>query len=103
MAQFDGRLWTFLQPISQCAAALAKTIAGEPTHVTRPVMPVNVKTPRFPLQLAGETRAADVYWQIEHDDDSLLAKAYRDDKLVGYIAGGTAQMQVLSLLSQLSI
>ncbi|MDN6449282.1 MAG: NADH:flavorubredoxin reductase NorW [Enterobacterales bacterium] len=103
VAQIDGRLWPFLQPISQCAAALAKTIAGEPTHVTLPVMPVNVKTPRFPLQLAGETRAADVDWQIEQDADSLLAKAYRDEKLVGYIAGGTAQMQGLALLRQLSI
>ena len=103
VAQIDGRLWPFLQPISQCAAALAKTIAGEPTHVTLPVMPVNVKTPRFPLQLAGETRTADVEWQIEQDADSLLAKAYRDEKLVGYIAGGTAQMQGLALLRQLSI
>ena len=68
-----------------------------------PVMPVNVKTPRFPLQLAGETRTADVEWQIEQDADSLLAKAYRDEKLVGYIAGGTAQMQGLALLRQLSI
>lgn len=103
VAQIEGRLWPFLQPISQSAAALAKTLSGEPTHVSLPIMPINVKTPRFPIQLAGETCADDVTWQTEEMPDGLLAKGYRNDKLVAYIAGGSAQMQGLTLLCQLSM
>lgn len=103
VAQIEGRLWPFLQPISQSAAALAKTLSGEPTHVSLPIMPINVKTPRFPIQLAGETCADDVTWQREEMPDGLLAKGYRNDKLVAYIAGGSAQMQGLTLLRQLSL
>ncbi|TBL98865.1 NADH:flavorubredoxin reductase NorW [Hafnia paralvei] len=103
VAQIEGRLWPFLQPISQSAAALAKTLSGEPTHVSLPIMPINVKTPRFPIQLAGETCADDVTWQTEEMPDGLLAKGYRNDKLVAYIAGGSAQMQGLTLLRQLSM
>ncbi|MGL5672929.1 MAG: NADH:flavorubredoxin reductase NorW, partial [Plesiomonas shigelloides] len=52
-AQVAGEVYAYLQPILLCAAALAKTLLGQPTAVRIPTQSVRVKTPLLPLQIAG--------------------------------------------------
>ncbi|MEC7120408.1 MAG: FAD-dependent oxidoreductase, partial [Pseudomonadota bacterium] len=47
-AEVEGHLLPYVMPLMQQARALAKTLAGEPTPVHYPAMPVAVKTPAAP-------------------------------------------------------
>jgi rubredoxin-NAD+ reductase len=44
-----GLTLPYVAPIAQCARALARTLAGQPTPVSYAAMPVIVKTPAYPL------------------------------------------------------
>jgi rubredoxin-NAD+ reductase len=47
--EIGGRLLPFILPIAHAARALAPTLAGTPTPVHFPAMPVQVKTPVCPV------------------------------------------------------
>ena len=88
--QWQGQLLPFLQPIVLGANALARTLLGTPTPLTLPPMLVKVKTPRYPLQLAGRTRGEDLAWQCRWNSHGMVAEA-RDQagELCGFVVGGT--------------
>ena len=48
-AEVAGLNLLYVLPLMNCARALAKTLAGQPTEVKYPVMPVMVKTPSLPV------------------------------------------------------
>jgi len=53
-AQYEnGRTLPYVMPIMHAAKALAATLAGQPTVVQFPLMPVAVKTPALPLVVAA--------------------------------------------------
>ncbi|MTD34220.1 FAD-dependent oxidoreductase [Paludibacterium denitrificans] len=87
-AEIEGQILPFLQPITLSANALASTLTGKPTPVRLGALPVAVKTPRYPIQLAGMTRGSTIDWQIDEGDDGLTALAHRDNYLVGYVTTG---------------
>ncbi|AXE31664.1 FAD-dependent oxidoreductase [Chromobacterium phragmitis] len=98
-AEIDGRVLPFLQPISLSAQALARTLAGELTPVRFGRMPVAVKTPRYPIQLAGATHGEDLAWTLDENSDGLIARSWRDGRLAGFVAaGGRNGMALLSEL-----
>jgi len=84
------------------AQALAKTLAGEQTRVQWPVMPVNVKTSSYPLQLAGDVRSDDLIWQLDEDDNGLTGQAFRQDALVGFVTAGQHTTRSMALIKQLA-
>ncbi len=88
-AEIEGQILPYLQPITLSANALASTLAGKPTPVHFGPLPVAVKTPRYPIQLAGLTQGSNLDWQINEGDDGLTALAHRDNKLVGYVTTGS--------------
>ena len=47
-AEVEGLVLPFVMPIMHAARALAATLAGKPTQVIYPAMPVVVKTPACP-------------------------------------------------------
>lgn len=98
-AEIEGQILPFLQPITLSAQALARTLAGQPTPVRFGPLPVAVKTPRYPIQLAGMTHDSTLAWQIDEGKDGLTALAHRDSQLVGYVTTGTRNG--FSLLSSL--
>ena len=98
-AEIEGRVLPFLQPISLSAQALARTLAGEPTPVSFGRMPVAVKTPRYPVLLAGATQGDDLEWLLDEDETGLIAKAWRNGRLAGFVA--TGGRNGLALLSEL--
>jgi rubredoxin-NAD+ reductase len=51
-ASAGNRTLPYVMPIMQAARALAATLAGQPTELAFPLMPVAVKTPALPLVVA---------------------------------------------------
>lgn len=100
-AETDGQLRPYLQPITLGAQALAKTLSGEATAIRWPVMPVNVKTPRYPVQSAGDVRSDDLIWQLDEDDTGLTGLAFRQGKKVGFVTGGQHVNRSMNLIRQL--
>lgn len=100
--QWQGQLLPFLQPIVLGANALARTLLGTPTPLTLPPMLVKVKTPRYPLQLAGRTRGEDLAWQCRWNSHGMVAEA-RDQagELCGFVVGGDQMRAAFPLLRQL--
>lgn len=74
--EIDGQLLPYLAPINQGIAALSKTLLGQPSEVSYPLMPVTVKTPVAPLCLLPP--AADVAgeWRCTATADGLSAGYY---------------------------
>jgi rubredoxin-NAD+ reductase len=80
-ASAGGRLLPYVMPVMSAARALAATLAGTPTPVRFPVMPVTVKTPALPIVVAAPgpdhadggrwSRPEDGVWHF-HDADGLL-------------------------------
>lgn len=62
-AEVQGLVLPFVLPIMHCARALAKTLAGEPTAVDYPAMPVVVKTPACPTVVCPPPANASGEWQ----------------------------------------
>ncbi|MBP6384505.1 NADH:flavorubredoxin reductase NorW [Aeromonas salmonicida] len=101
-AQWRGQLLPFLQPIVLGANALARTLLGTPTPLTLPPMLVKVKTPRYPLQLAGRTKGEDLAWQCRWNSQGMVAEAHGEDgELCGFVVGGDQMSAAFPLLRQL--
>ncbi|WP_323917978.1 NADH:flavorubredoxin reductase NorW [Aeromonas caviae] len=100
--QWQGQLLPFLQPIVLGANALARTLLGTPTPLALPPMLVKVKTPRYPLQLAGRTKGEDLAWQCRWNSQGMVAEA-RDQvgELCGFVVGGDQMSAAFPLLRQL--
>lgn len=62
-ASAGHRLLPYVMPIMTAARALGATLAGTPTPVVFPVMPVAVKTPAFALLLALPAPGVNGTWQ----------------------------------------
>lgn len=100
--EWRGQLLPFLQPIVLGANALAKTLLGTPTPLSLPPMLVKVKTPRYPLQLAGRTRGEDLAWQCRWNQHGMVAEARGEDgELYGFVVGGDQMSAAFPLLRQL--
>lgn len=100
--EWRGQLLPFLQPIVLGANALAKTLLGTPTALTLPPMLVKVKTPFYPLQLAGRTLGGDLAWQCRWNRRGMVAEARgADGELCGFVVGGDQMSAAFPLLRQL--
>lgn len=101
-AEVDGQLRPYLQPILLGANALAKTLLGQPTALALPNMLVKVKTPLYPLQLAGQTQGEGLNWQSEWNGLGLVARAFDDaGRLCGFVVGGEQMKTAFALLREL--
>lgn len=91
VAEVCGHVLPYILPITQCARALAKTLAGEATPMSWPVMPVIVKTPVLPTIVCAPPRDAEGDWELEGEAPNRVAryKAQSGDTL-GFVLTGTA-------------
>ncbi|GEA58896.1 NADH:flavorubredoxin reductase NorW [Vibrio comitans] len=103
-AELDGQVRAYLQPTVVSASALAKTLLGEPTSVVLPKMMVKVKTPKYPIQIAGITSDNQVNrWNLDIQADGIVAKAYNEQEvMVGFVATQDKTKQAFPLLRELS-
>lgn len=89
--EIEGLVMPFVMPIMHCARALAKTLAGQPTTLHYPAMPVVVKTPAHPIVVAPPLSQTSGHWQIFKSDGGVRAE-FRDDMdhLLGFALTGSA-------------
>ncbi len=85
----EGLVLPFVMPLVQGARALARTLAGEPTPVRYPAMPVAVKTPAHPVVVAPPAPGAEGAWEVAEDEGGVRA-LFRapDGRLLGFALTG---------------
>ena len=104
-AEVDGHLLPYVLPLMAQARALAATLAGKPTPVSYPAMPVVVKTPAWPTVVCPPPAEAQGQWQVSASDEAVEARfvgtaADGSDLLLGFALQGKAVSQRQALAAQ---
>ncbi|MBS1196372.1 MAG: rubredoxin reductase [Proteobacteria bacterium] len=101
-AEIAGLILPFITPILHQAKALAKTLAGEPTALIYPAMPVAVKTPACPTMVCSPPAGAEGTWHCQTIDGGMEA-LYQSPtgELLGFALLGNATARSQSLAAQL--
>ncbi len=101
-AEVDGHTLPFVMPIMQQARALGATLAGTPTPVLYPAMPVIVKTPACPTVVCPPPLDASGAWVVTQSDEACDARFMSGDgQLLGFALLGTATTQRQALVGQI--
>ncbi|MEN9688070.1 MAG: hypothetical protein RI998_67 [Pseudomonadota bacterium] len=85
-ASANNRTLPYVMPIMTAARALGATLAGKPTEVVFPVMPVAVKTPAYPLLLASPPPQAAGAWVLAEEGVWRFQNA--QGPCLGFVLGG---------------
>lgn len=97
-AQVEGHVLFYVAPLMACARALAKTLAGTPTAVSYPAMPVTIKTPACPVVVAPAPKGVEGEWFIEQDDRNIVAEFKdKEGQLLGFALTGEGTKQKMRL------
>jgi len=101
-AEVEGHVLVYVAPLMAAAKALGKTLAGEPTEVVYPAMPVTIKTPACPVVVAPVAPGTEGSWTIEAEGNNVKAE-FRDSggNLLGFALTGEATREKISLQKQL--
>jgi rubredoxin-NAD+ reductase len=100
--EVEGLVLPFIMPIMHAARALGPTLAGTPTEVKYPAMPVLVKTPACPTMVSPPAPNAAGEWKIEASADSVKSLFVdASGKLLGFALNGAATAERAKLLPQL--
>ncbi len=102
-AEVDGHCLPYVMPLMQQARALAATLAGKPTPVSYPAMPVVVKTPAWPTVVCPPSARAEGQWQVVSSDEAIEARfvsSSNPDQLLGFVLQGKAVSQRQALAGQ---
>ena len=100
-AEVEGKVLPFVMPIMQAARALAPTLAGNPTRVRYPTMPVVVKTPACQAVVSPPEPGAQGEWQVEEGENGVKALFQGGGKLLGFALLGSAVAEKNALSAQL--
>jgi len=104
-AEVAGHLLPYVLPLMAQARALAATLAGKPTPVSYPAMPVVVKTPAWPTVVCPPPAEAQGQWQVSETDEAVEARfvgtaADGSELLLGFALQGKAVSQRQALAAQ---
>lgn len=102
-AEVEGKVLMYVLPLMAAARALAKTLAGTPTAVSYPAMPVQIKTPVCPVVVSPVAPQTAGAWQIEADGPNVKACFTSESgQLLGFALTGSfaSNMQVKSELAR---
>lgn len=88
-AEIGGQVRPYVLPIMHAARALAATLAGRPTPVSFPPMPVVVKTPACPVAVQPVARDAVGRWRIDLGEHGVKA-SFLDgaERMLGFALTG---------------
>jgi nitric oxide reductase FlRd-NAD(+) reductase len=101
-AEIEGRMMPYLQPIVLSATVLGKRLLGQEAELVLPPMMVKVKTPSYPIQLAGKVNDVDL-WEVGLSGFGIVAKAKDNNgQLVGFAVTNEQVKQAFPLLRELS-
>ncbi|NBR28529.1 MAG: FAD-dependent oxidoreductase [Betaproteobacteria bacterium] len=101
-AEVSGLVLPYVMPLMNSARALAATLAGKPTDVSYPAMPVLVKTPACPTVVSPPANGAQGQWEVSADADGVKALFKSSEgKLLGFALHGKATAERAALTPQL--
>ncbi len=104
-AQVCGHSLLHIAPLLSCARALSKTLAGEPTEVHYPAMPIIIKTPICPIQTVFPQDSENCNWTFQGEAPNLEAQCLDSSgNLQGFsLTGNTLRRraELLKLLQDL--
>ena len=101
-AEVEGLVLYYVAPLMACARALGKTLAGQPTPVAYPGMPVTIKVPACPVVVSPPPRDGAGDWQIRRDGHAVVAEfRTADGGLLGFALTGGGTAEKLKLQKQL--
>jgi rubredoxin-NAD+ reductase len=98
-AEVMGHNLPYVMPLMNQGRALAATLAGTPTAVVYPAMPVTVKTPACPTVVCAPPLLVQGEWQEDVTELGVEARCvHADGTLIGFalLGAATAQKQALS-------
>jgi len=97
-AEVSGHTLVYVAPLMAAARALGKTLAGEPTEVVYPAMPVAIKTPVCPVIVAPPAADAEGEWHMSVDGRNVKGE-FRDasGNLLGFALTGDATKEKMAL------
>ncbi len=102
-AEIDGQVRPYVLPIMHAARVLARTLAGDPTDVVFPPMPVAVKTPACPVVVQPVGRDAVGQWQVLEQADGLkMVFIDGGQRITGFVLTGqqtSARAEMIKLLA----
>jgi rubredoxin-NAD+ reductase len=99
-AEVRGLNLPYMMPMMHAARALAKTLAGVPTSVVYPAMPVVVKTPALPTVVAPPPPSGEGIWRVGAAERNVRAIFISPSgSLLGFALTGeaTAERQKLAI------
>ncbi|ELC3206121.1 NADH:flavorubredoxin reductase NorW [Vibrio parahaemolyticus] len=100
--EIQERMMPYLQPIVLSANVLGKQLLGQDAELVLPPMMVKVKTPSYPIQLAGTVNGVE-NWEVSISAPGIVAKATDDNgHLVGFVVTREQVTQAFPLLRELS-
>ncbi|AYH43170.1 FAD-dependent oxidoreductase [Azoarcus sp. DN11] len=103
-AEVEGLVLPFVMPIMHQARALAATLAGKPTSIVYPAMPVVVKTPACPTVVCPPAANAEGNWHIvpaANGEAGVEAQFLAPDgTLLGFTLLGAATARKQALTTQ---
>lgn len=101
-AEVEGHVLVYVAPLMAAARALGKTLAGEPTLVSYPAMPVTIKVPACPTVVAPPAINAEGEWNFTVDGMSTRGE-YRNaaGELLGFALTGDAIKEKMALQKML--
>ena len=101
-AEVEGHVLVYIAPLFASARALGATLAGKPTDVVYPAMPVTIKTPACPVVVNPPPRGAAGEWTIDQDGNNVVAE-FRDPsgQLLGFALTGEGTKQKMRLQKEL--
>jgi rubredoxin-NAD+ reductase len=101
-AEVEGLVLPFVMPIMHAARALAATLAGKPTPVAYPAMPVLVKTPACPTIVSPPAAGAAGTWNVTADEEGVKSLFVDETgRLLGFALNGKATSERAALTKQL--
>ncbi len=71
------RTLPYVMPIMNATRALAASLAGTPTALVFPLMPVSIKTPALPIVIAPPGPALAGDWVMDATDESMAGATWR--------------------------
>jgi rubredoxin-NAD+ reductase len=87
-ASASQRTLPYVMPTMHAAKALAATLAGTPTEVVFPLMPVSIKTPALPIVVAAAHPAQQGEWVADAQEDGIWRYIDTDGAQRGFVLTG---------------
>jgi rubredoxin---NAD+ reductase len=102
-AEYLGKfVLPYIMPVMQAARAMAQTLAGKPTEIKFPAMPVSIKTPDCPAVVNPPLPEHVGEWEITADENGVKALFKgKDGALLGMALLGEASKERQALTPQL--